>query len=29
MPTDMIYNPFTCDLIVSSVSQDLVRLSLD
>lgn len=29
MPTDMVFNPFTCDLIVSSSSNELVRLSLD
>jgi ribosome biogenesis protein ENP2 len=29
MPTDMIYNPYQSDLIVSSSSDELVRLSLD
>lgn len=29
MPSDMIYNQFSCDLIVSSSSDELVRLSLD
>jgi ribosome biogenesis protein ENP2 len=29
MPTDMIYNPYTCDLLVSSTSDELVRISLD